>query len=66
MELASHGAVGRAMTRPYPVTVPMILLVSLVPFTDRRVAPSLALCVSGFVGLGVVCYWVAYQRSARL
>ena len=26
------GAVGQALTRPYPVTGPMILLVSLVPF----------------------------------
>lgn len=28
----TRGTVGQALTRPYPVTVPMILLVSLVPF----------------------------------
>ena len=28
----SWGAVGQAVTRPYPVTFPMILLVSLIPF----------------------------------
>jgi membrane-associated phospholipid phosphatase len=35
-----------------------------IPETDRRLAPILALCVSGLVGLGVACYWVAYQLSA--
>ncbi|HSL23314.1 MAG TPA: phosphatase PAP2 family protein [Vicinamibacterales bacterium] len=32
-----------------------------IPELDRRLAPVLALCVSGIVGLGVACFWVAYQ-----
>jgi hypothetical protein len=31
------------------------------PEHDRRLAPVLALCVSGIVGLGAACFWVAYQ-----
>jgi membrane-associated phospholipid phosphatase len=32
-----------------------------VPELDRRLAPILALCVGAIVGLGVACFWVAYQ-----
>ena len=32
-----------------------------VPELDRRLAPVLALCVGALVGLGVTCFWVAYQ-----
>jgi len=32
-----------------------------IPELDRRLAPGLALCVGGIVGLGVMCFWVAYQ-----
>lgn len=35
-----------------------------IPEVDRRLAPVLALCVSGIVGLGVASYWVAYQLHA--
>ena len=35
-----------------------------VPAFDRRVAPSLALVVGGFVGCVVALYWVAYVMSA--
>ena len=35
------------------------------PELDRRLAPVLALCVGGLVGLGVACAWVAYRLSAR-
>ena len=31
-----------------------------IPELDRRLAPFLALCVGGIVGLGVVCFWIAY------
>ena len=37
-----------------------------IPELDRRLAPALALCVSGIVGLGVACFWVAYQWSTRM
>jgi membrane-associated phospholipid phosphatase len=32
-----------------------------VPELHRRLAPVLALCVGGIVGLGLACFWVAYQ-----
>lgn len=32
-----------------------------IPEFDGRLAPALALCVGGIVGLGVACFWVAYQ-----
>jgi membrane-associated phospholipid phosphatase len=32
-----------------------------IPELDRRLAPFLALCVSGIVALGVACFWVVYQ-----
>jgi membrane-associated phospholipid phosphatase len=32
-----------------------------VPALERRLAPALALCVAGIVGLGVGCFWVVYQ-----
>jgi membrane-associated phospholipid phosphatase len=35
-----------------------------IPEADRRLAPALAVCVSGLVGLGAACYWVAYQLKA--
>lgn len=35
-----------------------------VPEGDRRLAPVLALCVSGLVGLGVAGFWVAYRLNA--
>jgi membrane-associated phospholipid phosphatase len=35
-----------------------------IPELDRRLAPVLALCVSGIVGLGVACFWVAYRLKA--
>jgi membrane-associated phospholipid phosphatase len=35
-----------------------------VPDLDRRLAPVLAACVSGLIGLGVACYWVAYHVGA--
>jgi membrane-associated phospholipid phosphatase len=35
-----------------------------VPEPERRVAPALALCVVGIVGLGMACYWVAYLLRA--
>jgi membrane-associated phospholipid phosphatase len=34
-----------------------------IPEPDRRLAPALALCVGGIVGLGIMCFWVAYQLS---
>jgi membrane-associated phospholipid phosphatase len=34
------------------------------PERDRRVAPLLALCASGIVALGAVCFWVAYRLGA--
>jgi hypothetical protein len=36
-----------------------------VPELDRRLAPVLALVVIGIVGLGVVCFRVAYQLSGE-
>jgi membrane-associated phospholipid phosphatase len=35
-----------------------------VPELDRRVAPALALCIGGIVGLGAACLWVAYRLGA--
>jgi membrane-associated phospholipid phosphatase len=35
-----------------------------IPDGDRRLAPILALYVTGLVGLGAACFWVAYQLSA--
>ena len=32
-----------------------------IPELERRVAPALALCVGGVVGLAVACLWVAYR-----
>jgi membrane-associated phospholipid phosphatase len=32
-----------------------------IPELHRRLAPVLALCVSGIVGLDFACFWVAYQ-----
>lgn len=37
-----------------------------IPELHCRLAPILALCVSGIIGLGVVCFWVAYQLMACL
>jgi len=37
-----------------------------IPELHGRLAPVLALCVSGIVGLGVVCFRVAYQLKAGL
>ena len=34
-----------------------------VPDLDRRLAPVLALGIFGTLGLGVACFWVAYQLS---
>jgi len=34
-----------------------------IPEFDRRLAPALALCVGGLVGLGVAGFWVAYHMS---
>jgi membrane-associated phospholipid phosphatase len=34
---------------------------SSVPDFDRRLAPALALCVSGIVGLGVAFFWALYK-----
>ena len=36
-----------------------------IPEVDRRLAPVLALCVIGIVGLGMACFWVAYQLKGR-
>jgi membrane-associated phospholipid phosphatase len=36
------------------------------PETDRRVAPALALCVSGIVGAGVAFAWVVYRLGFTL
>lgn len=33
---------------------------------ERRLAPPLALCVAGIVGLGVAGFWLAYQVGLRL
>jgi membrane-associated phospholipid phosphatase len=35
------------------------------PELERRLAPALALCVAGIVGLGVACFWLAYQVGVR-
>jgi membrane-associated phospholipid phosphatase len=35
------------------------------PELQRRLAPVLALCVGGLVGLVFVCFWVAYRLTAR-
>ena len=35
-----------------------------IPELHRRLAPVLALCVSGIVALGIACFWVAYQLRA--
>jgi membrane-associated phospholipid phosphatase len=37
-----------------------------IPEPDRRLAPALALCVTGIVGLGLACFWVAYQVTTRM
>ena len=36
-----------------------------VPELDRRVAPVLAACTGGIVGVGVICFWVVYQFGPR-
>jgi len=36
-----------------------------IPELDRRVAPVLALGIMGIIGIGVVCFWVAYQISGK-
>lgn len=36
-----------------------------VPELDRRLAPPLAFVVAGIVGLGFVCYWVAYRLGVQ-
>lgn len=36
------------------------------PARDRQVAPALALCVAGIVGLGTACFWVAYRVGLAL
>ena len=33
---------------------------------DRRLAPVLALTVAGIVGLGTVCFWVAFRPGAKV
>jgi membrane-associated phospholipid phosphatase len=35
-----------------------------IPELHVKLAPALALCVGGIVGLGMVCYWVAYRMVA--
>jgi membrane-associated phospholipid phosphatase len=35
-----------------------------IPEVERRMAPLLALCVSGIISIGVACYWIAYRLSA--
>lgn len=37
-----------------------------IPVLENRLAPVLALCLSGIVGLGVACFWVAYKFSTWL
>lgn len=37
-----------------------------IPELERRLAPALALCVSGIVSLGIACFWVAYQLGVSL
>jgi membrane-associated phospholipid phosphatase len=37
-----------------------------IPDPDRRVAPGLALVVSGIVGVGFVCFWLVYQVTSRM
>jgi membrane-associated phospholipid phosphatase len=34
-----------------------------IPEIDSRLAPALALCVGGIVGLGLACSWVVYQSK---
>jgi membrane-associated phospholipid phosphatase len=51
LALAAHAVFLRTYSRAH------------VPELDRRLAPALALCVSGIVGVGVACFWVAYQLS---
>jgi membrane-associated phospholipid phosphatase len=34
-----------------------------IPELDRRLAPVFGLCVVGVMGLGIACFWVAYQLS---
>lgn len=34
-----------------------------IPDHERRLAPALALCVSGIIAAGIACFWVAYQLS---
>jgi membrane-associated phospholipid phosphatase len=34
-----------------------------IPELDRRLAPALALSILGILGLGVACFWVAYQMG---
>lgn len=36
-----------------------------IPDLDRRLAPALALCILGILGLGVACFWVAYRLSGE-
>jgi membrane-associated phospholipid phosphatase len=38
---------------------------ALVPESDRRVAPAVALCLSGIVALGVACFWIVYSLKAQ-
>jgi len=37
-----------------------------IPDLDRRLAPALAVCVGGIIGLGVACFWVAYRLGMRM
>ena len=37
-----------------------------IPELHRRLAPVLALCVAGIVGVGVTCFWVAYRFSVTI
>jgi membrane-associated phospholipid phosphatase len=36
-----------------------------IPELDRRLAPLLAVAIIGLLGVGVACFWVAYQWSVR-
>lgn len=49
LALVAHGICFRTHSRAH------------IPDLHCRLAPLLALCVSGIVGLGIACFWVAYR-----
>lgn len=36
-----------------------------IPEIDRRLAPVLALCITGIIGVAFVCFWIAYLLGVK-